>query len=178
MDRKKIYFMKNLSSVKTIIIGLMIAFANYTFANTIPTQDIPKVVVDSFSVKYPYVLVKSWEIKDQTYTAKFLVEGRKYWVAYDQKGNWLTTISKINWTWKLPKQVLNGLKHSQYASFKVNGIKDVQTPSKHFYQVLVDDSTAQPDADHAAVFTQNYVLEFDTGGVLFSKKSISSPLLF
>ena len=156
----------------------MMAFANFTFAKAITTQEIPKAVIDSFSAKYPHVSVKSWEIKDQNYTAKFLLDGRKFWAAYDKKGNWLNTMSKINWTWKLPKQVLNGLKHSQYASFKVNGIKDVQTPSKHFYQVLVDDSTAQPDADHAAVFTQNYVLAFDSNGVLFSKKSISSPLLF
>lgn len=147
------------------------------FAQTNVKNEVPPGVVAAFATKYPGAELKKWEITNNEYTAK-AVEGRKkFYATFSKENNWVKTTSKISWSKNLPPLVNASLKKSLYASWKIDGIKKVETPDSVFYEVLVDNLYQQIDADHAG-FAENLVLNFKPAGELFEKKAISSALLF
>lgn len=141
--------------------------------NTIPTA-----VSTAFTAKYPKATIKTWRTDKTGFVAKASEGNQKFYAAFDQNGNWVNTVSKISWSWNLPAEVRASLKSGKFAAWRIDGIKKIETPLKNFYEVCVDNSYLQPDADHALAFTDNKVLDFNSNGQVVAEEKISSPLLF
>lgn len=138
----------------------------------------PKVLTEAFAVKYPKGKFKKWTVDHGNYSGSFNLDGQTYEVVYDKLGNWIYTSSKIKWTWKLPKEVKDGLKQSKYATWDVNGIKKMESPNGQFYQLSVDNSGLQRDAAHSSVFTKSILVDFKPDGTIIKEKDITPKSLF
>ena len=170
---KKMKFLKSYSAL--IIIALILVASN-TFAQS--SNNIPNTVTAAFSAKYPKASIKKWSEANNSYTAVARDGGQKFYATFDQSGNWVSTASKIRWSWNLPSDVSASLRNSKYAAWKIDGIKKVDSPSAGIYQVCVDDRFLHRDGAHADVFTNNKVLNIKANGEIVAVTSISSPILF
>ena len=167
--------MKNLkSNIAWVIVVMIFCTSSISAQNS---SKVPVEISSAFTAKYPKAEVKKWVVTNNQFTAKAKDAGQVFYATFNNNGQWVQTISKISWSWKLPADVNGALKQSKYATWRVDKLKKVETPAGEYYQVLVDNLFLQPDADHAA-FADNYILEFKPNGKLFNTKSISSALLF
>jgi len=168
--------MKFLKSSIALIIVMIFCVSNIFAQST--TTTVPNSVSAAFAAKYPKAELKKWSETSGSYIAEAKDDHQKFYASFDQSGNWLSTASKISWSWKLPSDVRTSLRNSKYAAWKIDGIKKVDSPSDGFYQVCVDDHFLHRDGAHALAFTNNKVLNIKANGEIVAVTSISSPLLF
>jgi hypothetical protein len=159
------------------VIMLMVVFSINTIAQTSSEKAIPQNVISAFSAKYPGAIVKSWKAEHDQYIAKAIINNQKCFVKFDQDGGWINTMSKIKWTWNLPKDVLASYKKTKYRAWHIDYLTKVESPSGDLYQVIVDDSNLQPDADHALLFASDKLLEFNPDGILTQAFDVTDNLL-
>ena len=100
-------------------------------------KEIPQKVMTAFLSKYPSAHLKNWKINSEGYAAEFVLDKKKYFAHFSPNADWQKTETKINWTWKLPPAVKKALYHSDYASWYVNEIREIQTPGEHLYTYAV-----------------------------------------
>ena len=155
--------MKESRSIKTLLMALMMFYANHIIAQSI-YKNIPPVVITTFTVKYPGADVKNWSTGSNEYTAKAIKDGHKYYATFDQNGQWIMTTKKVNWPWHLPSEVKTAFRKSEYGSWNIYTVKIVEKPSGQFYQITVNDSNHPVDIFHDNLFTQNRVIEFKSNG--------------
>ncbi|ASU34891.1 PepSY-like domain-containing protein [Mucilaginibacter xinganensis] len=156
---------------------LLIALSLFASSNSLAQASlkvIPQNVIEAFKTKYPKGAVKNWKSETNEYTVKFTMDKQKYISSYDQEGNWIQTVRKINWTWDLPKPVQNAVKHSKYSDWTVDEIKELWDCSGHFFQLFIDNGNLQIDAFHENIFIENWVIEFNTNGDLTEKKRLDN----
>lgn len=168
--------MKSLRSYIAAATVLMAVCTAPVFAQT--SNNVPASVSAAFASKYPNARIKKWFFDHNTYTAKAIGARGKFLAAFDGNGNWEKTTSIIHWSWNLPIEVRSGIRQSKYAAWKIDGIHKIESPSVGYYQVCVDNHFLLGDEAHAAVFTENRVLNIQSDGRIVAEKSISSPLLF
>ena len=159
-----------------MVIIVMIFCSTNIFAQS--PANIPNAVISAFTTKYPAAKIKKWKEANGSFTAEAKDRGQKFYATFDQSGNWLSTASKIRWSWNLPSNIQASLHNSKYAAWKIDGIKKVDSPNEALYQVCVDDQFLHRDNAHSIAFTHNMVLNIKPGGEIVSETSISSPLLF
>jgi hypothetical protein len=168
--------MKSLNLYSALIITAMIFCTTNSFAQS--ADSVPTAVSTAFTAKYPKAELKKWSETNGSFTAVAKDGHQKFYATFDQSGNWLSTSSKIRWSWNLPTDVRTSLRNSKYAAWKIDGIKKVDSPTEGLYQVCVDDHFLHRDGAHALVFTNNMVLNIKANGEIVAVTSISSPLLF
>jgi len=168
--------MKFLKSYSALIIIALILSVSNIFAQS--SNNVPNTVTAAFSAKYPKASIKKWTVANNSYTVVARNGGQKFYATFDQSGNWVSTASKISWSWNLPTDVQTSLHNSKYAAWRIDGIKKVDSPAAGIYQVCVDDRFLHRDGAHADVFTNNKVLNIKANGEIVAVNSISSPLLF
>jgi hypothetical protein len=162
--------MKFIKSSIAFIIALMF-FASNIFAQS--SANVPNSVSAAFTAKYPKAQIKKWSETNGSYVAEAKDGHQKFYASFDQSGNWLSTASKISWSWNLPSDVRASIRNSKYAAWKIDGIKKVDSPSDGFYQVCVDDHFLHRDGAHALAFTNNKVLNIKANGEIVAVTSIS-----
>jgi hypothetical protein len=167
--------MKFLKSFIALIIVMIFCSTNI-FAQS--TNTVPNTVSAAFLAKYPKAKLKKWSEANGSYTAEAKDSHQKFFATFDQSGTWLSTISKISWSWNLPSEIQTSIRNSKYSAWKIDGIKKVDSPSEGIYQVCVDDHFLHRDGAHATAFTNNKVLDIKADGEIIAVNSISSPLLF
>ena len=167
--------MKFLKSYMTLIITAMIFCTTNIFAQS--ANNVPTAVAAAFTAKYPKAEIKKWSEANGSYTARAKDGHQIFLASFDQNGDWLNTALKISWSWNLPPEIRASIRNSKYSDWRIDRIKKVDSPTESFYQVCVDNSFLQADADHA-VFTENKVVSIKINGDIFVEKSIDSPLLF
>jgi len=168
--------MKFVKSYSALIITAMVLCTTNSFGQS--ANNVPNTVSAAFTAKYPKSEIKKWSGANGSYTAVAKDGHQKFYATFDQSGNWLSTSSKVRWSWNLPTDVRTSLRNSKYAAWKIDGIKKVDSPTAGLYQVCVDDHFLHRDGAHAGVFTNNMVLNIKTDGEIVAVTSISSPLLF
>ncbi len=169
--------MKTLKIYSALAILVMFFCTGSIFAQG-SVNDVPPTLSKAFAVKFPNAVLKKWYAEKTGFVAEAKEGNQKFSASFDQNGNWQNTTSKINWTWKLPSDVRTSLKSGKYSAWRVDGIKKVEMPGKIFYEVCVDNSALQADADHAQAFTDSKVISFDQVGAAIGERGINSPLLF
>jgi hypothetical protein len=101
--------------------------------NTIPSR-----VLTAFAAKYPGITVKKWRLKDNDYLAQFADEKHKHTAYYDGSGNWVKTDTKYYLLHTLPDAVKKKLRSSFFATWYIEDINEIESPTEHDYVFTVD----------------------------------------
>src|ERR1700753_1629756 len=148
--------MKSLKLYNVLIIIMMITCTTTIFAQS--ANNVPNAVSAAFTSKYPKAEIKKWSKANENFIAEAKDGHQKFYATFDQNGNWVSTATKISWSWKLPSTVQATIHNSKYAAWKIDGIKKVDSPTEGLYQVCVDGHFLHRDGAHAGAFTNNKVL--------------------
>ena len=120
-----------------ILIVLLITSIVTAQEKKISESEVPKVVVDSFRIKYPEVKTIRWVSEDNNYEVTFKLEGIKYEANYSSKGEWIETARTFK-KLELPDSVKTTLQSGDYAKWKIISLQKVETPEyKLLYMVEV-----------------------------------------
>lgn len=97
-------------------------------------NNIPQVVKDSFTVKYPNTYVHEWEYKkkENAYEAEFRVKTDKMEAYFSPTGAWQYTKRKIRVN-MIPEAVKLHLSKSAYGSWKIDDAEEYQSPEHPLY---------------------------------------------
>ena len=101
-------------------------------------HEVPQAVNSSFMAKYPGATEKGWSMKHDTCMVKFSLNNQKYMACYSPDGNWISTERTINHKSNLPPAVRSFLKNGKYASWHVDKLERVETPSRNLYKLQID----------------------------------------
>lgn len=157
--------------MKKVMLLMVVAVFSITIkAQANSSKNIPKKISEAFSSKYPSAQVGKWKFDKENYVAEFNLDKKKYCAFYASDGNWIKTETKIRWTWNLPKVVETAFYKSDFASYSIHGIKEVQTPTEHFYEIHVNDGI-RLDSDHQQ-FAQDFIICFNPDGTLIKKVTL------
>jgi hypothetical protein len=162
--------MKNVQ-VKTIILIAAMWIISYNTMAQKATDMVPQAVIASFSAQYPQAQVKDWKIKNNDYIASFILNNRKSQAFYSPDGAWLNTEITIRHTRSLPMDVRLSLKKGNYASWYIDEIKNVKTPSHNMYLVQVDNNSGNKMVYEDAGSVDNRTLYFNDNGTLIKAVS-------
>jgi hypothetical protein len=165
--------MKNSKIFKTVTILMIVLFAAALNAQPHDTKNIPETVVAALKQKYPTAELKGWNVNDDVYTAKIRLDGKKYFTAFNKNGDWINTVSKISWTWDLPKPVNEGFKNSQYRSWNIYDIHQITKPSGVFYQLTVNNANFTEISHSEGHFATERQIEFNVNGALTSTRELT-----
>jgi hypothetical protein len=156
--------MKNLKALIGLIAALGL-ISYHAMAQKVNDQ-IPQAVQSAFSTKYPQANLKNWKIKKDSCIASFIMDKRRYEASYSKNGNWLRVERNMRRTSSLPAEALLYLKKAIYASWHVDELEKVQTPSESLYLVQVDNNSGNQTAYENAGSVENKMLYFDESGKL------------
>lgn len=99
---------------------------------------IPEVVSNAFTAKFPSATEVEWEMESETeYEANFEMEGKEYSAKFDQAGTWLETETAIKVT-DLPEVVTKSL-NKEFPGYTIDEAEKADTFDKGtVYEVEVE----------------------------------------
>jgi hypothetical protein len=156
---------------KSILVIVIAFFSSLVIAQAKTNAEIPKKVSEAFSAKYPSAEIKKWKAAKGDYVAEFNLEKKKFIAHYSSTGEWIKTESKIKLSNNLPEAVQDGLHKSEYASWSINEIKQVEKPGKNVYTIHVHDGN-KLSSDHHDALKTDYLLSFSDTGELIKKQRL------
>jgi len=165
--------MKILKIFKAATILMMVLFATAIYAQPNNGKNIPETVVDALKQKYPAAELSGWKVSNDVYVAKIRLDGKKYFATFDANGNWVNTVSKVSWSWDLPKNVNAAFKNSGYQSWNIYDIHQVAKPSGVYYQLTVNNANATEIAYSEGHFATERQIEFNADGVLTATRELT-----
>lgn len=124
--------MKNLKIIALAF--LPIAFGSC--ASTIDQQEIPSVVINAVTTKYPDAKDLDWEVKNGIYEAEFDLGKDDYEVWVNAEGTILKVEQDIT-NAQIPAAVLTKVK-SDYKEFKVDDAKHIEIGKAVYYEIELD----------------------------------------
>ena len=164
--------MKNFKLYSALTIIVMVFCVAQVSAQTVDKNNVPAVVLASFSSKYPAAEAKGWKINNDEYTTKAKEGGHKYFATFDKNGAWIYTVSKHNWPGALSPEVKRALNKNGYGIWHIYGVNIVDSPKGQIYQVMIDDSNHRINARHNEIFTDNRMVEFKSTGEFIGEKNV------
>jgi hypothetical protein len=156
--------MKNLA-IKTILIAA-IGLVSYSSQAQKNSKNIPQAVLTAFSATYPQVMVKNWKINQDTCIASFKLSDRKYEAFYLKNGDWIKSERNIRHQTTLPATALLFLKTGKYASWHIDDLQKVQTPSETLFLVSIDNNSGNPVSYDDNGSVESKMLYFNNSGKL------------
>jgi len=157
---------------------LIVLFTTTLFAQPKGDNNIPETVITALKQKYPAAELKGWETKNDLYIAKIRLDGKKSFATFDANGSWVNTVSKVSWSWDLPKTVNEAYKNSGYESWNLYDIHEVASPSGLYYQLTVNNANFPEIANSGGHFATERQIEFNADGRLTSTRNITyDPIL-
>jgi len=152
--------------IKTIILIAAMWIISYSSMAQKGTEGVPQAVLTAFSAKYPQAQLKKWKTNHNMYTARFVMDNKKYEALYSGDGSWVNTVRNIRHSANLPDQVRLYLKKSSYASWHIDNMERLRTPSQNLYQVEVDNASGNRILYEDAVSFEDKMLCFNDNGKL------------
>jgi len=128
--------MKNI--IFLIIAIIFFATFIYSQEKIIKESEVPKVVFDSYKIKYPEAKSKSWIEGEDNYEVAFNLNEIELEASFSLKGEWLETIKKIDIK-DIPAEVLEGFNSSKYKKWKISETSTAETPEYkllYFFEVI------------------------------------------
>ena len=147
-----------------LVLVMMLSIIEYYPAK----GQVPDNTVKAFKQQYPNENKAKWIMEKDTSIADFKMNGHKNMAYYRSDGQWIKTETKIPWTKDLPTAVDNAWKNSDYASWYIATIKEVQYPDKNVYVMKVQQDCG-PEGSIPGDCLDVYKLYFDPGGSLVKK---------
>ena len=157
--------MKKLISILAASFIFHISFAQQNAAESIPQK-----VKESFSEKFPSANVKNLEKINDGYTAEFFLEKRKYVSFYNVDGGWVKTERKIKSLNQLPQKVKTNFYKSEYAGWRINELKEIDSHEGKIYFLHVDNANHMA-AEKPHTFKEHIFLYFNNTGELIKKEN-------
>jgi hypothetical protein len=130
-----------MKSLKTVILIAVTGMLSYSAMAQKGANVVPQAVQTAFAAKYPVAQIKKWKTKNNTSTAIFVMDNKKYTAQYSNNGDWLVTERTIKHSSNLPANIRTYLKKSSYASWYIDDMERVRTPMRNMYQVEVDNNS-------------------------------------
>jgi len=156
--------MKRLT-VKIILIAA-IGLVSFKVMAQKSKNNVPQVVLTNFSANYPQVKLEHWKINKDTCIASFNWTHRKYQVFYSKAGGWLRSERIIRHKTSLPTEAQLFIKTGKYASWYIDELKSVKTPSESLFLVSIDNNNGNAVSYDDNGSVENKVLYFDASGKL------------
>ena len=137
-------------NLKTVIFGLIAVVGLFSLAFCQNKIDVPKVVTDAFSAKYPTAKKVEWEMEDATeYEAEFKLGGAEMSANFKTDGTWLETEMEINKE-DLPEVVKTAIA-TQFSDYELEDAEQVEKPGAAMaYEVQLENEAT--DTEIEAVF--------------------------
>lgn len=98
--------------------------------------DIPRLVSQAFSTRYPSVTPTKWQLDKEAYIASFTLDGKHSLAYYAANGDFIKTETVIRHKKDLPAEVRMGLRKSPYSSWFVD--KMVETRNDTLRTVTIE----------------------------------------
>jgi len=149
---------------------IMITFLSVTVLAQPASKELPKEVASAFSSKYPATAIKNWHLKNDDYVVKFKRNDKTHFAFYAASGAWLKTETNYAFTHSLPVEIKNGWKKTEYRSWIVNEIKEVESAGDDLFVLQVTNSFTY-DADHLPE-KYTYNLYFSKTGQFVKKQEV------
>jgi hypothetical protein len=130
------------------------------------THNVPQAVVTAFSATYPKAKLRHWRINKDTCIASFKWADRKYEAYYSKNGDWIRSEREIRHKTSLPEGAQLFLKSGRYASWHIDDLQNVSTPSHSLFLVSVDNNSGNPVSYSDNGSVENKMLYFDDRGKL------------
>ena len=159
---------------KSIFIAIAMAgiFTGFTTTTTAAVgHSLPASIAPAFNSRYPQAKIKNWKMIGDRCRIEFRDNRNKCAAYYSTNGRWIKTEISIPWTKDLPPAVRTALQKDGYASWYVDGIKEVQTPGEPLYVLHIDNGPSL-DAKHYDAFKKDMIVSFTQDGVLRESQSI------
>ncbi len=151
--------------VKSIILIVVLGLLSYHVMAQRKSIQVPTVVQNAFSSKYPQALLKSWKTEKDQYVASFTMGNKECQASYSSDGAWISTVTDLGLS-KLPPEVLASLRKGNYASYHVDDVEYLQTPTSELYLLKVDNNSGNKPVFENVGSVNNEVLYFSQDGNL------------
>lgn len=129
-------------------------------------DNVPQPVVTAFSATYPGAKLKNWKINKDTFIASFKLADKKYQAYYSKNGDWIQSEQKIRNKTSLPQGAQLFLKTGKYASWHIDNLQNVSSPSNSLFLVSIDNNSGNPVSYSDNGSVENKILYFDDSGKL------------
>lgn len=126
--------------IKTIVLIAAMGIISYPVIAQKMTS-VPQSAIDDFSSKYNQAQLKNWKTENNEYIASFVMNNRKWQAYYDNNGHWVETERTIRHIKNLASDIRKSLRNSQFASYHIDEVRLIQTPSKTIYSLEVDNNS-------------------------------------
>lgn len=128
---------------KQILWVVCLLFAGTVYAQDLPQQDVPSVVVNVFNQRFPKAVDVEWEKKGDLYNVEFEIGRRDHEAWIDGKGNMVRHKQEIS-SRELPKAVTSSIK-KMFTAYRLSDVDKIQEGDKTRYKVEVKTLTAEQD---------------------------------
>ncbi len=152
---------------KTIVLIALTGFISYSAMAQFGTY-VHQAAKNAFAAKYPQAELKRWKTNKDTGIAVYQQDGKKYEASFDKNGVWLRTERSIMNEPGLPPEAMSYLKTSKYASWHIDDIKKVNTPTMDIYRIYVDNHSGSLFSYESGGAANDRVLTFDANGKLIN----------
>jgi hypothetical protein len=160
------------SRIKIIVLIAAIGMISY-HAMAQQAMNVPQAVQTAFTAQYPQGHLKNWKMDKSGYVASFKLNKRECKATYANDGNWLSTETTFRHVTKhVSPDMKFALRNSRYASYHIDLVQDLQTPSKNLYLLQVDNNSGNQAAYENAGSVDDETLYFSRNGRLL--RSVSS----
>jgi hypothetical protein len=149
--------------IKLIALMLMTGVMSATtFAQNITA---PPKVQTAFSAKFPQVQLKNWKMENGQYVASFVMDRRDCEAAYDDAGNWMSTLIIYNHVYRhLTPVMRDELRNGLYAGYHLDQAKGLQMPNMDMLLLTLDNDNGNMSAYEDAGFVDMTTVYFNHSG--------------
>jgi hypothetical protein len=134
--------------MKRFMIGITfiaaIVLISYSAQAQKTRDNVPQAVLTAFSATYPQASLKNWKINKDTCIASFKFADRKYEAFYLKNGKWIQSERTVRHKTTLPEDAQLFLKTGKYASWHIDDLQNLKTPSKSLFLVSIDNNSGNP----------------------------------
>ena len=131
-----------------IIIAAALFSTNLTFAQDIPSSEVPSVVLNSFKRSFPKSTGVEWELKGENYNAEFDIDWRDHEVWINKTGAIVKHKKELK-QGELPAAVTNQIKVN-YNTYRIDDVDQFEINKKFYYKVELK----KHDEERKIVFDQ------------------------
>lgn len=123
---------------RIIILGLLVLLINPVMTQTLKDTEVPKEVIKTFLSKYPKAEGTEWSKNDANYEAKLIVDSNTVVASYDEKGNWIQTLTTQSFS-NLPIAIIVSIATKMEGQRISDSYKLEEADGKVTYRVIVND---------------------------------------
>lgn len=115
--------------------------ANNTDNDDMIVSDLPTEIIDYLNAQFPNVRIVDIESHYNYITVEIIDSSVEREITFTNSGEWVSTSTEIAIN-QVPGMVMDAFHQSQYATYPIDEVHDVSTPTTHYYllEVEVNDS--------------------------------------